>query len=221
MVDQDNTVQDDSNVDEGTENLGKVQADQDLVDKLVKERLLDELKPIKEKLNTAFSQRDEALKKIAEFEKEKRDAEIARLKEEGKHKEAFERQLAEERAAREALEKTNLELSRNNDVRVALNGINFRNDKAVEMAFQEIVGALVRNEQGQWVHKSGISIRDYVKTFVDDEDNSFLFKTKASSGSGSSGPKGTAPASGPKSLFDLSQAEVLKLAAEGKLPKPS
>ena len=149
MVDQDNTVQDDSNVDEGTENLGKVQADQDLVDKLVKERLLDELKPIKEKLNTAFSQRDEALKKIAEFEKEKRDAEIARLKEEGKHKEAFERQLAEERAAREALEKTNLELSRNNDVRVALNGINFRNDKAVEMAFQEIVGALVRNEQGQ------------------------------------------------------------------------
>jgi len=221
MADQDNQNHgNDENQELNSNKSEQQQVNEDLVERLVKERLAANLKPIKEKLDGAFTQRDEALQKIAAYEKEKRDAEIARLKEEGKHKEAFEKQIAEERAARVALEQQNLELTRNNEVRTTLTGLNFRNEKAVEMAFQEIVGQLVRNEQGTWVHRSGVSIKDFVKTFVDDEDNSFLFAVKASSGSGSGGSKkGGTPPSGAKSVFDMTQEEVLKLAMEGKLPK--
>jgi len=221
MTDQNDQNLNDVNEEVKDSSVTKVEkADNDLVEKLVKERLDENLKPIKEKLDNAFSQRDEALKKIAQYEKEKRDQEIARLKDEGKHKEAFEKQLAEERAARELLEKENLELTRNNNVRASLTGLNFRNEKAVEMAFQEIVGQLVRNEQGTWVHRSGISVKDFVKAFAEEEENSFLFKAKVSSGSGSSGSnKGGTPPAGKQSIFDLPQDEVLKLAAEGKLPK--
>jgi len=194
--------------------------DQDMIEKLVKERAEAELKPIKEKLDSAFSQRDEALRKVAEFEKSQREAEIARLKAEGKEKEAFEKQIAEERAAREVLERQNIELSRNVEVRAALTGLSFRNAKATDMAFQEVVGQLVRNEQGTWVHRSGISISDFVKAFVEEEDNAFLFAAKKSSGSGSGSPanKGGSPAGREGSLFAKSQAEVLKMASEGKLP---
>jgi len=195
------------------------QVDQDMIDKLVNDRVAENLKPIKESLNSAYSQRDEALRKAAEYEKEKRDAEIARLKDEGKHKEAFEKQLAEERTAREALEKQNIELSRNVDVRAALTGLNFRNARAVDVAFKEVVEQLVRNEQGTWVHRTGMSITDFVKAFADDEENSFLFKARQSSGSGSGSPndKKGVPG-GKKSIFDYTQAEVLKMAGEGKLP---
>jgi len=219
MTDQNNQNLGDGDGGDDSSKNKQQQADGDLVEKLVKERLEENLKPIKEKLDGAFSQRDEALRKVAEYEKEKRDAEIARLKDEGKHKEAFERQLAEERAAREALEKENLNLTRNNEVRANLTNLDFRNEKAVEMAFQEIVGELVRNEQGTWVHRSGVSVRDFIKTFVEAEENNFLFKAKASSGSGGGSSKGGASNSGPKSLFERPQSEVIKMAAEGKLPK--
>jgi hypothetical protein len=192
--------------------------DTDLVEKLVQERIAEHLKPIKEKLDSAFTQRDEALQRAAALEKEKRDAEVARLKEEGKLSEAYERQLAEERAEKEVLQKQNIQLSRDTEVRSALTGLDFRNEKAVEMAFQEITNQLVRNEQGKWVHRSGVSVRDFIKVFSESEDNSFLFKPKVSSGSGSAGPSGGAPSGSPKSLFGLPQSEVIKLAAEGKLP---
>jgi len=219
MTDQDNQNLGDGNQDSNDAKKNAPKPDGDLVEKLVKERLDENLKPIKEKLDSAFQARDEALKKVAEFEKRERQAEIDRLKQEGKEREAFEKQLAEERAAREALEKENLELSRNNEVRASLTGLDFRSEKAVEMAFKEIVGQLVRNEQGTWVHRSGVSVKDFVKTFAEDDDNNFLFKVKASSGSGSGSSKGSGGSGGKKSIFDLPQSEVLKLAAEGKLPK--
>jgi len=187
------------------------------VDKIIQEKVDEQLKDIKSKLDKAFSSRDEALKKVAEFEKEKREAELKRLQDEGKHKEAYEIQLAEEKARREIVEKRNIELTRDIDVRNSLATQPFRNDNALEMAYREIVGQLVQNDQGVWVHKTGISIRDFVKGFADSDDNSFLFKAKASSGSGSNGGKPSDTSGGKKSLFQLSQDEVLKLAKEGKL----
>jgi hypothetical protein len=187
----------------------------EVLEKFVEEKL----KPIKEKLDGAFSQRDEALRKVAEFEAKEREREIASLKEQGKLKEAFEMQLAEKDAKLSTLEKQNIELSRDSDVRAVLSGIEFRNEKANDMAFQEIVSQLVRNERGEWVHKSGVPIRDFVKQYVDDEANNFLLKSKASSGSGSKGPSDKGPSGGDnKSLFSMTTAEVLKLAREGKLP---
>jgi hypothetical protein len=194
-----------------------VPSDTDLVEKLVKERLASELKDIKSKLDSAYGARDEALKKIAEHERKEKDAELARLKEEGKHKEAYELQLAEERAKRELLEKRNVELTRDIDVRNALGHYPFRSDTALEMAYREIVSQLVTDDSGIWKHRSGISIKDFVKTFAESEANEFLLKTKANSGSGSHQTKTEAPPKGPRSLFSMPQEEVLKLAAEGKL----
>ena len=186
------------------------------IEKIVKERIAEALKPMKENLDKAYGSRDDALKRIAEFEKKEKDAELKRLQEEGKHKEAYELQLAEEKARREVLEKRNIELTRDIEVRNALGSQPFRNDNALEMAYKEIVGQLVQNEQGLWVHKSGVSVKDYVKSFAESEDNSFLFKVKASNGGGTPNIK-SSPTNKDESIFNLSQAEVLKRIAEGKI----
>lgn len=192
--------------------------DQEVVEKYVAERVNSSLKDIKAKLDSAFEARDLALKKIAEYEKKEREAEVKRLKEEGKEREAYEMQLAQERAAREALERQNTELTRDVEVRGLLSGLNFRNDKANEMAYREIIQQLVRDEKNIWVHRSGIPIKEFIKQFAESDDNAFLFKAKVSTGSGTAGPTGKKEtSSGKKSLFSMSQEEVIKLATEGKL----
>lgn len=200
----------------------KDQKDEDMVNKLVQERLDAELKGIKDKLNSAFEQRDAALKKVAEAEAKEREATLKKLEEDGKHKEAAEMRLAEANAKIAALEKHNTELSRDNEVRDALKGYQFRNDRAYDMAYKEVVANLVRNDKGQWVHRSGISIKDYCEAFSKDEDQSFLFKAKTNSGAGTTpGGKGEGDTGRKTSLFDMSQDEVLKLAREGKIGKHS
>ena len=88
------------------------------------------------------------------------------------------------------------------------------------MAFDEVTSQLVQNEKGEWVHKSGVAVKDFVKTFAENEDNAFLFKAKVSTGGGGSGPKkeGDTSSGDTGSLFKKSQDEVIKLAMEGKLP---
>ena len=194
--------------------------DKELVDKYVEERVKESLKDVKSKLDSAFEARDAALKKIAEYEKKEREAEVKRLKDEGKEREAYETQLAHERAARQALEEENTKLTRDVEVRGLLAGYTFRNDKANELAYQDIVKQLVRDEKGQWVHRSGIPLKEFIKVFADSEDNSFLFKARVSTGGGSAGPKDKSDTSGgKKKLSEMSQDEVIKLALEGKLPK--
>jgi cation transport regulator ChaB len=179
------------------------------------------LKEVKEKLDGAYTKRDEALKKVAEFEAKEREAELARLKEAGKHHEAFEIERATLQAEKEALEKRNIELTRDNDVRMALNGLDksFRNEKAVKVAFREISDELVKNDKGEWLHKSGATIEAFVKTFSDDETNGYLFKVVTSSGGDLGGNKNNNN-DGKKvtSLFAMKGSEVLQLAKEGKLP---
>lgn len=195
-------------------------ADQDMINKLVQERVEESLKDIKSKLDKAYGSRDDALKKIAEFEQKEKELEIKRLQEEGKYKEAFELQLAEEKARRETLEKRNVELTRDLTVKTALSKFEFRNQKAIDMAFAEIASQLVQTESGVWVHRSGVSIDDFVKVFSETDDNSFLFKVKANSGAGTSESKPTnTSSSNKKSLFEMSQDEVLQMAREGKLRK--
>lgn len=192
-------------------------ADKTLVDRLVEERVAEALKPIKTKLDSSFEARDAALRKVAEYEQKEREAELKRLQEEGKHKEAYEMQLAEERAKRETAEKRNVELTRDLEVKNTLSGVDFRNTKANEMAYREIVSQLVQNEQGQWVHRSGVTVQEFINSYVSDENNTFLLKPKASSGTGGTSVKAATPSAGNKSLFTMSQDEVLKMASEGKL----
>lgn len=198
------------------------------VQKLVQEGVDNALAGIKVKLDSAFAARDEALKKVAEFEQAKREAEVEALKAAGKNKEAYElellektekfnSQIAEEKAKREAIEKKNIKLTRDAEVKSHFSTLVFRSDKATNMAFKEIVDELVLDESGNWMHKSGVNIADYIKAFSAHEDNAFLFKQKVSSGSGTTQLTRPSDGSEKKSLFKMSQAEVLKLAEAGKL----
>lgn len=222
---KDDTIVDDvtkTNAEEDTTAIEKTQEqrDSEMVAKLVAERIEKELAPIKSKLDKAYQQRDETLAKLAEFERKEKEARMKLLEDEGKHKEVYELRLAEEKAANEALRRQNTELSRDVSVRDAISGLPFRSAKSQDMAFKEITNNLVQNEQGTWVHRSGISIREYCNAFSKDEENSFLFKPKTNSGSGapaSTSGNSKPGAEKPTSLFNMSQAEVLQLAAQGKL----
>lgn len=208
-IEQENTNPDNKAVDEKAD-----------IQELVAKKVEESLKDIKSKLDKAYAVRDEALKKIADIEQARKEAELKRLQEEGKHKEALELQLAEAQAARAAVEKRNTELTRDLSLRNVLAGLNFRNENAQEMAYREIVNDLVQDQNGNWVHKSGSNIKDFVKSFASEESNSFLFKTKPSSGNGGGTvtPTDTSSLSG-KSIFEVSQQDVMKLVREGKLTR--
>ena len=128
------------------------------IEALVAQRVDESLKDIKAKLDKAYGARDEALKKAEALEAEKRQAEIARLAEEGKHKEAYEMQLKERESEIETLKRRNVGPTRDIEVRNALGAYPFRNDNATEMAYREVVGNLIQDEKGNWVHKSGLSL---------------------------------------------------------------
>ncbi len=178
------------------------------------------LKPIKEKLNAAYAERDDANRKVKDFEKRDRDAELKKLEEEGKVKEAYEGRLADSEARTNAAEARVVELTRNLELKDVLSGYTFRNEKAKDMAFQELVGHLVQDEKtGEWMHKTGVSIAEAAKKFAEDEANAFLFKSKASSGGGSDTTPPVDTKKKPNSVFGMSQAEVLQRAREGTLPK--
>ncbi len=192
----------------------------DPVQKLVEEKVREAVKDIKTKLDSAYSSRDDALKKLAEIEQFRKQEEIKRLQEDGKHKEALELQLAEERAQRAAYEKRVVELTRDMELRNALGTYSFKNDSAFNMAYREVVEQLTQDDKGIWRHKSGIPLKDFVRQFAEAEENAFLIKSKVSSGSGSSSTTKTPNTSSGldgKSIFALSQEEVLKMAREGKL----
>jgi hypothetical protein len=199
------------------------QREEERINKLAEAKAAANLKTIKENLDKAYAARDAAIAAKEALEKKERDAELKRLEEEGKHKEAYDLKIAERDKENERLRKQNIELSRDVAVREALKEYNFRNATASEMAYKEIVAQLVQDSNGQWVHKSGASIKDFAKTFSTSEEQSFLFAPKASSGGGSgdssSGGNHQPDLNAGKSLFSLPQAEVLKRAAEGKLGK--
>ena len=188
------------------------------VQKLVEAQVAEALKDIKDKLNKAYEARDTAIKEKAELERREKEANLKRMEEEGKHKEVLELRLAESNAALDVANKRITELTRDVEVREALGGLPFRNEKAAKVAYKEVVDALVQDDKGVWRHKSGVSIKDYVEAFSKDEDQAFLFKTKTSSGAGTSTTTTTTETK-PGSLFAMKQEDVLKMAAEGKLPK--
>jgi hypothetical protein len=196
--------------------------DDDLVNKVVEERL----KEIKANLDKAYKARDEAQKRAAELELKEREAEKKKLEEAGEYKKLYELQLKEKEeenqrlaAEKAALESRNTELTRDAMIKDALKGLPFRNAVAHDMAYGQIVNQIARNDKGDWVHKSGVSIKDFVDLYSKDENNSFLFKAKASSGAGTGNNTQTTDTStGNKSLYKMSQADVMKMAAEGKLP---
>jgi cation transport regulator ChaB len=190
--------------------------DSEDLQKIIASKVNEELAGIKEKLNAAYSQRDEAVAKAVAFEEEKKKVQIARLEEEGKHKEAADMKMSELNAKLQEREKQITELTRDNVVRDSLKGLDFRNDTAADFAYRDVVAQLVQNENGQWMHKTGASVKDFIDSFRKDEDKEFLFKPKQSSGTGQSSMQ--APTGGfdsNKPLSEMSTEEIMAAAASG------
>lgn len=179
----------------------------------------ERLKPIKEKLDKVYEENEKLKKQLKEKEEKEQAEKVERLKAEGKEAEALKLELDEEKKKREAAEARNTALERDNALRQALGGFDFKNSSALNMAFGEILPELVRQESGAWTHKSGVTILDYVTQYSKNEDKAFLFKVKQSSGGGSGQNRNNSSNNDEnKSIFARSQDEVIKLAAEGKLP---
>ena len=189
------------------------------IESLVKERVAAELAEIKGKLDTAYEKRDLAAKELEVYKQKERDAEIALLKEQGNLKEAHAKELEALQARNQALEQQNLALTRDGAIKQALSAQEMRNARAMELAQQEIAKETIRDESGNWVHRSGKSISEFVAEFAADPENAFLFKPKQNNGGGGSQSNSVPDTATGKSLFAMSQTEVIRLAKEGKLKR--
>lgn len=185
----------------------------DPIEREVQERLTK----MKSNMDRMAKERDEALKKAAEIEQQQKQEQIQRLEEEGKLQEALEMKLAEANAKLKVYEEENTKLNRDNVVNAALGGLDFRNERSRQMAYRDVVEQLVQNENGTWVHKSGTTIQDFILAYSKNEDNSFLFRVKANSGAGTTTAAGMSNVTEKKSLSQMSQEEVLAMAAKGQL----
>ncbi len=195
-------VQEDTKVEE-------TKVDNTDIKSLVDAEVSKAIKNIKSNLDNAYSERDNALAAVAEAKSEKQKSEIEALEKQGKHSEVMQMKIAEMSAKLETYEQKNTELSRDNAVRSQLNSLNFKSDKAANMAYQDIVGSLKKDATGNWVHENGLSINDAVSSYSKDDNNAFLFSVKANAGSGINPAK---PASGNnpvKSIKEMSTDELL------------
>ena len=82
--------------------------------------------------------------------------------------------IAEMSAKLETYEQKNTELSRDNAVRSQLNSLNFKSEKAANMAYSDIVKGLKKDALGNWVNENGTSINETVSSYAKDDTNSFL-----------------------------------------------
>ena len=203
-------VQEDTKVEE-------TKVDNTDIKSLVDAEVSKAIKNIKSNLDNAYSERDNALAAVAEAKSEKQKAEIESLEKQGKHSEVMQMKIAEMSAKLETYEQKNTELSRDNAVRSQLNSLNFKSDKAANMAYQDIVGSLKKDATGNWVHENGLSINDAVSSYSKDDNNAFLFSVKANAGSGINPAK---PASGNnpvKSIKEMSTDELLANIEKGNV----
>jgi hypothetical protein len=185
----------------------------DTIAKLVEQRVAEQLQDIKSKLDSAYEIRDEAIKEAAKIKEEQKTVQISKLEEEGKHKEVYELKLADLEGKLEARNSQITELTRNQAVREAISGLEFRNESASKMAYTEILSDLIQDENGAWIHRSGISIKEFASLYRKDDEKSFLFKPKQSSGVNTGNPTSALqsdPSKLTKPLSEMSHEELMQ-----------
>lgn len=178
----------------------------------------EQLKTIKENLDKSYKARDAALAEAAAAKQAARDAEIARLKEEGKHAEALQKELEDAKREADLLKQKNISLTRDLMLRGALAEHPFRNTRALESAYRDLVNEFIQDESGKWLSRSGKTIEAVVTEYVGDPENAFLLKPKVSSGAGNDNKPTTTTTKTSGSLFGKPLTDVLKMAEEGTLP---
>ncbi len=187
------------------------------IKQLVDEEVSKAISNIKVNLDNAYKQRDEALSEVNKIKEEKRQTEIQSLEQQGKHSEAMQMKLNEVNKRLEQYEQKNTELSRDNAVRTQLNALNFKSEKAAEMAYSDIVNSLKKDTTGNWVHETGSSITETVSNYAKDDNNAFLFSVKANMGSGISPAKPSTGTNPVGSIKDMSTDEMLNAIAKGQV----
>jgi hypothetical protein len=208
-----------------SENIENTQVEENKVEEtkqpdikeLVDQEVSKAIKNIKVNLDNAYKERDEAISQIEKIKEEKRQAEISSLEQQGKHSEAMQMKLSELNQRLEQYEQKNTELSRDNAVRTQLNALNFKSEKAANMAYSDIVNSLKKDASGNWVHESGSSITETVSNYAKDENNAFLFSVKANMGSGISPAKPSTGTNPVGSIKDMSTDEMLNAVAKGQI----
>lgn len=177
----------------------------------------EKLKDIKSRLDSVYAERDALKKQSQEMTDKLAAAERQRLAAEGKELEAAKLHLEEVQRKNAELEAQLVAATRDNQLQSMLASLPFRTEKARQQALREITSDLTRTSEGTWVTKTGTPVETFVKQYADDSENSYLFKTPTSSGGGSRQEAPNPNGSGKKSLFEMSQADVIKMAKEGKL----
>jgi hypothetical protein len=223
--DNEDNLDDNSQKDDLDNNEDDQETEEQKAEREAKEALELDNKKVKASIDAAYKARDEALAKVAEVERKEREAETAKLREQGKLEEAHAREIADKDtlvATKDAtikdLEKEITRLTRDASVRDTLGSFDFRNQKARDVATGDITKMLKKDENGEWVAKDGRSIEVLVKAYLEDKENTWLLKPKNSSGSGVT--KTTPDGGGKKtegSLFGLPQSEVIARVAKGEL----
>ena len=187
------------------------------IKQMVDEEVSKAIKNIKVNLDNAYKERDEAISQIEKIKEEKRQAEISSLEQQGKHSEAMQMKLNEVNQRLQQYEQKNTELSRDNAVRTQLNALNFKSEKAANMAYSDIVNSLKKDATGNWVHESGLSINETVSNYAKDENNAFLFSVKANMGTGINPAKPSTGTNPVTSIKDMSTDELLNAVAKGQI----
>jgi len=187
------------------------------IKQMVDEEVSRAIKNIKVNLDNAYKERDEAVSQIEKIKEEKRQAEISSLEQQGKHAEAMQMKLNEVNQRLQQYEQKNTELSRDNAVRTQLNALNFKSEKAANMAYSDIVNSLKKDATGNWVHESGLSISETVSNYAKDENNAFLFSVKANMGTGINPAKPSTGTNPVTSIKDMSTDELLNAVAKGQI----
>lgn len=187
------------------------------IKQMVDEEVSKAISNIKVNLDNAYKQRDEALSEVNKIKEEKRQTEISALEQQGKHSEAMQMKLTEVNKKLEQYEQKNTELSRDNAVRTQLNALNFKSEKAANMAYSDIVKSLKKDASGNWVHESGTSINETVSNYAKDDNNAFLFSVKANTGSGVSPAKPNAGTNPVTSIKDMSTKEMINAVSTGQI----
>lgn len=177
----------------------------------------EKLKDIKSRLDSVYAERDALKKQSQEMTDKLAAAERQRLAAEGKELEAAKLHLEEIQRKNAELEAQLVAATRDNQLQSMLASLPFRTEKARQQALREITSDLTRTSEGTWVTKTGTPVETFVKQYADDSENSYLFKQPTSSGGGSRQESSSTAGAGKKSLFEMSQADVIKMAKEGKL----
>ena len=196
------------------ENDEKKPDDQE-VRRLAEQIAAENLQEIKKKLDDAYARRDEALAKAEELARKSREQELAALEASGKTTEALQARLKDSEAAVARLTAELVSLKRDGKVSSLLDGVDFANARSRTIAASQIAGELTQDAQGNWVHRTGLDLQSFVKTFVADPDNAFLLKPKSNTGAGL--PAGSSGGTTTKRLSEMTTQELLEAAQQGRL----